>query len=386
MNNMHCGGAEKALVSLLQSLDYSKYEVDLFLFKNEGILLKQLPKEVTILPQPENYTYFDMSLKKAIIENLKKGNLKVVWYRILAGIVYKTEKIKTVKEQKVWAYLKKVLPSLAKTYDVAIGYLEKTPHYFCIDKVQASKKIGFIHNDYKMLQLDKKIDYPYFLKSDYIVTISEVCQAILKEVFPDFASKIKLMHNISLPETIKKLSNQTTELSDAYFSIVSIGRLQEQKGFDTAIQACKILVDSGLNVKWYIIGEGGQRGYLETLIKANQLESHFILLGLKENPYPYVRMATVYAQPSRFEGKSIAIDEAKILHKPILVTNFPSAGDQIENGKTGVIVGMDPQAIASGIAHLLLNEEFTNSLVKNLQKETLGNQSEIEMFYSLVNV
>lgn len=386
MNNMHCGGAEKALVSLLQSLDYSKYEVDLFLFKNEGILLKQLPKEVTILPQPKNYTYFDMSLKKAIIENLKKGNLKVVWYRILAGIVYKTEKIKTVKEQKVWAYLKKVLPSLAKTYDVAIGYLEKTPHYFCIDKVQASKKIGFIHNDYTMLQLDKKIDYPYFLKSDYIVTISEVCQAILKEVFPDFASKIKLMHNISLPETIKKLSNQTTELSAASYTIVSIGRLSEQKGFDTAIQACKIIVDRGLNVKWYIIGEGEQRGYLESLIQTNQLEDNFILLGLKENPYPYVRMATVYAQPSRFEGKSIAIDEAKILHKPILVTNFPSVGDQIENGKTGVIVGMDPQAIASGIAHLLLNEEFTNSLVKNLERETFGNENEIEMFYSLVNV
>ncbi len=384
MNNMHCGGAEKALVSLLQSLDYSKYEVDLFLFKNEGILLKQLPKEITILPQPVNYTYFDMSLKMAVIKNFKKGNIRVIWYRILAGIVNKTEKIKAVKEQKVWAYLKKVLPSLAKTYDVAIGYLEKTPHYFCIDKVQASKKIGFIHNDYTMLQLDKKIDYPYFLKSDYIVTISEVCQAILKEVFPDFASKITLMHNISLPETIKKLADQTTELSNEDFNIVSIGRLHEQKGFDIAIKACKILVDRGLNVKWYVIGEGGQRGYLETLIKANQLEDTFILLGLKENPYSYVRMATIYAHPSRFEGKSIAIDEAKILHKPILVTNFPSAKDQIENGTTGVIVAMDPQAIATGIENLLLNKEFAYSLVENLQNEILGNEREIEVFYSLL--
>ena len=88
--------------------------------------------------------------------------------------------------------------------------------------------------------------------------------------------------------------------------------------FDIAIKAAAILVKKGYTIKWYVLGEGEERNTLEQSIKEHNLIANFILLGIKENPYPYINNATIYVQPSRFEGKSLAIDEAKILHKPIL--------------------------------------------------------------------
>src|SRR5690606_32083580 len=170
MNNLNAGGAEKALVSLLQAIDYSKYEVDLFLFEKTGLFLKSVPQEVTVI-EPENYKYFDMSLPKAIIENLKNANFKVACYRMLFGLVYKAEKTAVLREQKSWKYLAKALPGLDKKYDAAIGYLEKRPNYFCIEKTAADVKIGFIHNDYNLLKMDAAIDLPYFEKFDRIFTI-----------------------------------------------------------------------------------------------------------------------------------------------------------------------------------------------------------------------
>lgn len=381
--NLNSGGAEKALLSLLQTLDFDKYEVDLLLFKKEGIFLNQLPKEVHLLPEPQNYKYFDMPLVQAVTELISKLKFKIVFYRLAAIYIYKTEKVPTVREQKVWSFMKNVLHNLDKDYDVAIGYLQKTANYFCIDKVKATKKIGFVHNDYRMLQLDKTIDEPYFKKFDSIVTISEVCESILKEEFPQFTNKISLMYNISSPKSIWKMAEAKVDIDTSVSTIVTVGRLNDQKGLDIAIDACKILVDKGHQLKWYIIGEGNLRPNLEQQIAENNLQSNFILLGLKENPYPYVQQATIYAQPSRFEGKSIAIDEAKILHKPILVTNFPSAKDQIEHLVNGYVVEINSKAIADGLEELLENHSLRDQLTTNLQGENNGTEHEIEKLYQL---
>ena len=107
-------------------------------------------------------------------------------------------------------------------------------------------------------------------------------------------------------------------------------------------------------------------------------------MGIKENPYPYIKNATLYVQTSRFEGKSVAIDEAKILHKPILVTDFPSAKDQIANGVNGSIVAMNAISIANGIQQLVADSETMNLFVKNLQMEQLGTESEMSKLYDLI--
>ena len=303
INNLNCGGAEKALISLLETIDYTAYNVDLLLFKHEGLFFNKIPEQVNLLDEPLEFKYFDMSIKAAIIDALKKGRLDITISRIGAGFIFKTEENRARCEQRVWKYISKSLKKMNKEYDVAIGYLEKNPIYFCLEKVNAKKKIGFIHNDYNKLGMDPTIDMQYFDQLDYIVTVSEECANVLKQQFPMYKDKVSVMYNIVSPAIINKLSMETINLNQKVTNLVSVGRLNNQKGFDIAIEACKDLIKSGYQVKWLVIGEGEERTKLEQMIKDHQLEDHFILLGMKENPYPYIKEADIYVQPSRFEGK-----------------------------------------------------------------------------------
>lgn len=384
MNNLNCGGAEKALISLLETIDYSLYNVDLFLFKHEGLFLSKIPKQVNLLEEPFGYKYFDMSIKTAIKDCIKKGKLQIALSRVCAGYIFNTENNRSRCEQRVWKYMSKSLNSINKKYDVAIGYLEKNPIFFCIDKVDANKKIGFIHNDYDKLGMDPTIDKKYFTKLDNIVTVSEECAEVLKQRFPIYKQKIDVMYNIVSPHMIKNMSLEKTDIKYKGIKIVSVGRLNYQKGFELAIEACKILIGSGYDLKWYVIGEGEERGKLEKMIEENDLQEVFLLLGIKENPYPFIKEADIYVQSSRFEGKSIAIDEAKILHKPIVVTNFSTAKDQIKHKENGLIVDMNPQSIYEGIKQLIDNKELRNKLIEQLSKENMGTESEIQKLYELI--
>ena len=385
MNKLSCGGAEKSLVSLLQLIDYSKYNVDLYLFKHEGFLMNQLHSEVNLLPQPKEFQYFDMPFTQVAKECLSSFNFKILIARFRMSMMLQSEKIPAVREQKAWQFVGPCLKKIDKEYHATIGYLEKNPNYFCVDKVNAKIKIGFVNNDYKLLMLDKSIDIPYFEKLDYIVTVSEACEEILIDSFPNFKGKIKMMYNILTEKTIHALADEPiSDFDESKINIVSLGRLNYQKAFDLAIEACAILVERGVGIKWYILGDGEDRSKLEKHIADKKLQNHFILLGIKENPYPYIKKATLYVQTSRFEGKSVAIDEAKILHKPILVTNFPSAKDQIENGANGSIVSMDANSIANGIQQLVTDTATMNLFVNNLKKEQLGTEGEMSKLYDLI--
>lgn len=387
INNLNCGGAEKALISLLETIDYSKLDVDLLLFKQEGIFMSKIPSQVNLLMEPENYKYFDMSVKKAVKGLIKKGKFNIALARILSLYVFKTEKSRVVVEQKVWKYLSMAFTKLDTEYDVAIGYLEKNPIYFCVDKVKAKKKIGWIHNDYDKLGMDKKIDNKYFNKLDYVFTVSEECLSVLKSKFPQYESKFRLMYNIVSEETIKKLALEKIEditFNDDNINIISVGRLEYQKGFELAIEACSILKERGYKIKWNIVGEGKERSKLENLINELKLEDNFNLLGIRENPYPYIKKSDIYVQPSRFEGKSIAIDEAKILNKPIVVTNFSTAKDQIINNKNGIISEMNSKSLANEIERIICDKKLKKKIILNLSNEKIGNETEINRLYEVI--
>lgn len=384
MNNLNVGGAEKALVSLLRSMDYSKYNVDLFLIKKEGAFLNQVPIEVHMLPQSKYFTYFDMSIFKAITENLKAGRFMLILYRILAGFVFKTEQNPAIREQKVWKYIKKVMLPLEKEYDVAIGYLEKTPNYFCVDKVNALKKIGFIHTDYTQLKMDAKIDLPYFNKLDHILTVSKTTKDTLEKVFPSIKNKFDVMQNIVSKETIIHLASKKIDFKKKGISIVSLGRLSAVKGYDFAINACKILIDKGVDVYWYILGEGEERALLEKLIKANDLGNRFILLGAKENPYPYLKKADIFVHTAKYEGFGIVVAEAKILNKPMVITKFNTAHLHIKHNYNGLLADLDPKSIAENIEKLYRDKNLMEKFSRNLSPEDSDSEKEINNFYKII--
>ncbi|RCW42721.1 glycosyltransferase [Paenibacillus prosopidis] len=385
MSNLNCGGAEKSLISLLHTIDYSRFEVDLFLFKHEGMFFSKLPREVTVLEAPVSYPYFDMPFKSAAINCMKEKRVDLALSRIGAGYIFKTEKNAAKREQRAWKYISRSFPVLSKQYDAAFGYLEKSPIYYIIEKVEASTKIGFIHNDYDKLGMDPLLDYAYFNKLDKIVTVSEECVTILKERFPMFDHKIELMHNIVSPTTIVQMSLAEEIIPKSKITIASVGRLNYQKGFGMAVEACELLVNDGYAIKWYIVGDGEERQRLTQLIEEKQLQDSLILTGLKENPYPYIKQCDLYVQTSLFEGRCLTITEAKILKKPIVSTNFKVIYDQLSDEINGLIVEQNAFSIYQGIKKLIDNEPLRSQLVSNLMNESLGTEHEINKLYQWIS-
>jgi glycosyltransferase involved in cell wall biosynthesis len=189
-----------------------------------------------------------------------------------------------------------------------------------------------------------------------------------------FLKKEKLITiaNIIDRDDIESKSNDTINFKfDTHkINIVSVGRLQPYKGFDNAIHALKILIQKqNHNVHLYIVGEGPERTNLEQLIIKNNLKNQCTLLGLIENPYPYMKNCDIYLQTSRFEGLGRTIIEASILNKPIVCTDFPTAFSILEHEKTGLIVPMQPEAIATAIQKLINDVDFSKSLTQNLENQ-----------------
>lgn len=387
--SLEAGGGEKSLVNLLNAINLQHYEVDLILLKNAGIFLKLVPNEVNIIPLEGNYKVFTQSISAAIFDFIKQGKISLAISRLLFTFKITTIKNKGIAEQKSWINIVKSIPKITKQYDAAIGFLEKSSIYFVVDCVNAKNKIGFIHNDYTKLHLNTKFDLPYFEKLQTIATVSEQCKTVLQDCFPTQKEKVKVMYNIVSKSLIQKMAQAEINIEKSKPILLSIGRLHSQKGFDIAIKAATILQQKNIDFIWYIIGEGAERTNLEKIIAENKLNNSFVLLGLKENPYPYIKAATIVIQSSRYEGKSIAIDEAKILCKPIVVTNFTTAKDQIEHLKNGLITEINPESLASGIESLLQNKKLQEELSLHLSKEqssqNFGTENEIETFYQILN-
>lgn len=384
-HELQCGGAEKALISLLQVIDYDKFNVYVQLFWNRGLFLSQLHEKVILLPAPVAFQYFDMPIKKALYECLKKGRFDIIYNRIISSILMKFEKNVYRKEQLSWKYVSRCVPKLDKKFDYAVGCIEKGPNYYCVEKVDASKKLGWIHNDYDKMQMSKEIDIPFFNKIDYIFTDSEECKLVLEKNFPMFPGKFQVLKNIVSPKLIRKLALEKIDLPYSGLKIISVGRFSHQKGYDMAIDAAKIVKDKGYDFNWIILGDGELKEELKKQISDNNLTDIIHLLGIKENHYPYVQQADVFMQTSRFEGKSISIDEAKILNKPILVTNFSTVNDQISNYKTGVIAEMNAESIAEKWIELIVDKGLRERLTHNLSLEDNGTEGEIERLYHFLN-
>lgn len=377
---LRSGGAEKSLVNLLNELPGNKYAIDLMLFKKEGIFLSQVPEWVNILDTPE-------AVKRLYFPIYKAG--KYFGRKIIGTTVsYLSEKEQESRKAYRWKHFySKKIDMISAKYDIAIAYLSCEVLYFVGDKVQAGKKFIWIHNDYVASKQPKKYDYPYLKAFDGIVTVSQKCAEILKEQFPDLQKKIYDIANITSSALVCKRADEfiPEEMNECQCNILSIGRLNIQKGFDMAITSASILKKNGLKFQWYVLGRGKLKRSLKRQIKREGVSDCFILLGIRENPYPYIKQCTLFAQTSRYEGKSVVLDEAKILAKPIVVTNYSTVRDQIVDKKEGIIVEINPEAIAEGIIKLIKDKEQQNVLECYLRKHEYGNQNEVNKYMDLMD-
>ncbi len=375
------GGAEKSLITLLSLIDYSRYDVDLFLFRREGLFLPNVPEEVNIIDGGDGYSLFDGEASAYIKKCLKSLRFSDALNRIVYSRAVAKGDRKTV-----WNCLKKALPKIKKHYDAAIGYLEGNADYYCVECVDANIKIGYIHSDYRKLSLSESFDETFFTKLDYLVGVSEKCADILKEVFPALQKKIITIENITSPQVIGKLAEENVpEYTDITKKIIlTVGRISPPKGYDTAVDAAKILKGNGVAFKWFAIGKGELKTAIEEKINRYGLQEDFILLGEKNNPYPYIKNCDIYVQPSNFEGKSIAIDEAKAFSKPIVATKFSTVFDQLSDGETALLAEIDAADVANKITQLINDDSLCKNLSDTLARTHKGNEEELEKFYALL--
>lgn len=385
--DMEVGGVERSLISMLHNFDY-KYDVDLMLYSHTGDFMDLLPKSPNLLPEDKIYKTFRMP----IAQIAKQGNIPMAISRVYSILESKLiSKIKGLDEsvyaqmQYMWKNSLCFLPKYKKKYDVAISYL--WPHYFVAQKVDAKVKIAWIHTDYSKLETDIEVDLKMWDKFDHIVAVSEECKNAFLKKYGKLKDKVIVIENITSPKFIETMANEKVENpmnDDNCFKIVSVARLSYAKGIDNAVRALKLLVDKGYdNIKWYIVGYGGDEEIIKNLIKENKLEDKFILLGKQINPYPYMKSADLYVQPSRYEGKAVTVCEAQILSKPVLITNYTTAKSQIKDGFDGCITELSVEGIANGIEMLYNNEDLRNKLSNNCKNTNYSNKDELQKLYDL---
>lgn len=369
IDSLSCGGAEKSLVTLLGLIDPNQFNIDLSLHSRGGIFEKLVPSFVNVNTIEINKGYLNLKYQVA--------RFYFKFFRL-----FNTNK-KMHNAQLYWKSFSQCHKVIAKKYDIAIAYGQGFSTYFISDKVEANIKYSWLNNDYIKAGYNLKFDIPFYSLYNKIVVVSEenekVFQQCLKASGVAFTTVV--IRDIVDDIEINFKSRLPIELVNSKESLVitTVGRLIPQKGLSLAIKACKLLIDKGKNVKWFVVGEGHEREALEELIRTYNLKENFILLGLKENPYPYIKMADIYVQSSVFEGLCITLIEARLLQKAIVTTNFPSAYGTIDHNRTGLICEMNPESIAESITRFLDEENLKEQIITNLM-----NQQNIEKELALV--
>ena len=385
---LEIGGAEISLIGLLNAIDKTKYDVDLFVYSHQGELMQLIPDGVNLLPEVRKYSTIERPMK----EVLREGYVDIVAARLLAKIrhrIYRRTHTINGEDASIFQYVANcttpLLPEISDTeYDLAISFL--APHNICLDKVRAKKKVAWIHTDYSIVKINKKLELPIWSQFDYISSISSSTTLSYLSTFPELKDKIVEIENILSPNFVRQRSEicDVTNFQCNCINLLSIGRFSHQKNFDNLPFICKHLVEMGVNVRWYIIGFGGDEPLIRAKVAEAGMENHVIILGKRSNPYPYIKACDIYVQPSRYEGKSVTVREAQMLYKPIVVTNYPTAPSQIENGVDGVIVPMENRACAEGIKALIDNTELQNRIIEHLRTHDYGNEKEVEKIYKLI--
>lgn len=386
IESLEVAGAEKSLISLLSLIDYSEYEVDLQLFSYGGELENFLSKEVNLL-EPFNYMKFTtLSLKKAIQEGIFKLKLRYFLSRLKFSFILRKGKYDNrAKARLFWEINKNCIEETKKEYDIAIAYAQGVPTFYVADRVKAKKKIAWVNVSYQLEGVEKEYQREKYKKFNKIVLVSDSAKDIFEEVYPEFKEKFEVIYDINNPKIMEEMSKFGDKLPDKNeIKLLTIGRLANQKGYDIALEACKILKDKGIKFKWYALGKGPLKEELEQKIDELGLKEHFILLGVTPNPYGYIKSADIYVQTSRFEGFGLAIAEARILNVPVVTTEFDAVYNQMVQRKNGIVTQMNAQSVADGIMELIENKELKNSIIEYLKKEKKGNLEEYKKFEKLI--
>ena len=356
--------------------------------------MRMIPPQVHLLPEIPEYAQIERPLK----EVLRDG----YWRIVLARLKAKWQFARYIKRNHskdgsaIFSFIMKnvvpLLPPISPTveYDLAVSFL--TPHDIVREKVRAEKKVAWIHTDYSQIDINQSLELPVWASYDKIVSISSDVTRAFLEVFPSLEHKIVEIPNVLSPKLVRERSESVSSEEIAremprekgVVNLLSVGRFSAAKNYDNVPDICRRILNEGLSVRWFIVGYGGDEALIRRNIQEAGMEDHVILLGKKENPYPYIKACDIYVQPSRYEGNAVTVREAQILGKPVVVTDYPTAHSQVRDGQNGIIVPMDNKGCARGIAALISDREKQARLSAFCSTQDFGNEAEaIKMFSTL---
>lgn len=390
---MNSAGTEKSFISFANCLDYDRYEVDLLLAKKDGLLLDMIPKQINVIEMEEYGDFFLMSgsnAMKTMLNCFFKRN-PLVLFRILPyllKILFYPPK-KSFTATKMWCdFMRRYMKPFDKEYDIAVAYWGDRTMFYMVDKVKAAKKITWLHFDYGNPPRDDKLYLEYFNKCDKIVNVSETVDMALKAKLPQIADKCIVIQNLNDPKQIWDMGLRGETFPDKHFKgirLLSIIRITEQKGIDMIPEILMKLVKDGFDFRWYIIGDGEEnekRHFIDKLL-TYEVADRLIMLGTTTNPYSYLRDCDIYIQPSRYEGKPITVEEAKIMYKPIVAANYLSANEQLDGGRFGMITDISVDGLYKGIKRMICDEKMRDNFTELLSKQNFSNVCEMDKFYKL---
>lgn len=351
IDSLTYGGAEKSLISLLPLLDYSKIQVDLMLVGRGGGFEQYVPREVRIV-----------NIERLWSPLFRIGQL---CFSILRRIM-KTRHGAEVK----WMTMHWMYKALVTEYDVAIAYQQGFPTYYVAEKVHAKKKYAWVNADIKCAGYDETFNRHFYDSYDLVVPVSDVLCDMIKQTTYVKPQKLFTVYDILNVDLIRKMSTEKVEgFIPQGITIVTTGRLALPKNYILAVETAALLKKKGLDFVWYFVGDGPERGHIEEAIKSYALEEQVRLVGLTPNPYPYMVKADVYVQTSSYEGFGLTLNEARILHRPVVSTNFPVVYNQIKDGVNGLIAEMTPVSVAEKVMLLINDEALRHRLTEATKQE-----------------
>lgn len=385
---MELGGAERALLGLLDALDASRFQVDLFVYRHSGELMPLIPSKVNLLPELPAYRAISRPLKDILLEGklgIAGARLWAKWRSARFGKRLDGPENYAVFDDAA-AAVSPFLPSLKKlgVYDLAISFL--TPHRIVRDKVRARRKIAWIHTDYSSIGINVERELPVWRAYDHIISISPQAGRGFLSRFPELEGRLVQMENIVSPEAVREQAalEDVSGVMGGSPCLCTVGRFSHAKGMDRAVRLAARLVGLGMErLRWYLIGYGDEAS-LRREIRDCGMEEHVIILGKKANPYPYMAACDLYVQPSRYEGKAVAVREAQILGRPVAVTRFPTSAGHLEDGVDGLIIPNEEEGAAVELFRLLNDAARLESLSAECRRRDYGNRDEILKLEELI--
>lgn len=379
VNNLETGGVQNSLLNLLKEI-HTFYDITLLTFFGNDEFEKKLPSDVRLIKTKSSFRQLGMSATH--INNTMLYLERVFWVALtkLAGRSFAIKLMCLGKKRYTG-------------YDVAFSYIHEGPqknlyggcNEFVLKMVEAKKKVGWLHCDFNLSGANNSKSREIYNKFDTVVACSEGCRRAFVNCLPGLEEKTVSVSNCNDYERIKLLSEEAFENYKDGFNIVTVARLSEEKGIERAIEAVYHCVQKGYDVMYHIVGGGDREESLKALVTKLSLENNVFFYGNKQNPYPYIKNASLFLLPSYHEAAPIVFDEAAFLGVPVLATKTTSTDEMLLENQSGVVCENSQEGITQGLLKILVAPEQLNDISQHLKKRKFTNKESVNSVEAIIN-